>query len=276
VRRRPPHDRSKHSRQALTSLASDRHIGLARALSKLGVCSRTLAAEWIAAGRVRLAGSITRNPEAPVRLGIDRIEVDDRPASAAEKIYFVLNKDRGVVTTASDERGRATVYDSLPESMGRTASQWIAPVGRLDKASEGLLLLTNDTGWAARITAPESHLDKIYHVQIAAVADATLLNSLRLGVENKGETLSVKRVSFLRAGEKNSWIEVVLDEGKNRQIRRMFESQGIEVLRLIRVAIGPLALGDLHHGAVRRLTSAEKSLLDRALAKHTGPRRKHS
>jgi 23S rRNA pseudouridine2605 synthase len=240
----------------------------------LGLCSRSQASQWIAAGRVRLAGAITRNPEAPVRLGIDRIEVDGRPASAAEKIYLVVHKDRGVVTTASDEHGRATVYDSLPESVG-PARQWIAPVGRLDKASEGLLLMTNDTEWAARITAPESHLDKIYHVQIATIAGDALLNSLRRGVENKGKTLSVKRVSFLRAGEKNSWLEVVLEEGKNRQIRRMFESLGIEVLRLIRVSIGPLALGDLQHGTVRRLTSDEKSLLDRALAQRSGSRSEH-
>jgi 23S rRNA pseudouridine2605 synthase len=200
-------------------------------------------------------------------LGVDRIEIDGKPAGAAQKIYLALNKDRGVVTTASDEHGRATVYDSLPDSVGRVASQWIAPVGRLDKASEGLLLMTNDSEWAARITAPESHLDKIYHVQIAAVAGDALLDSLRRGVENKGETLAVKRASFLRAGEKNSWIEIVLDEGKNRQIRRIFASLGIEVVRLIRVSIGPLALGDLRHGAVRRLTPQEKSSMDRALAK---------
>ncbi|HEY2820925.1 MAG TPA: pseudouridine synthase [Candidatus Acidoferrum sp.] len=196
-------------------------------------------------------------------------------AAAAKKIYIVLHKDRGVVTTASDEHGRATVYDFLPGSVAPAAHQWIAPVGRLDKASEGLLLMTNDTEWAARITAPESHLDKTYHVQIAAVAADALLDSLRRGVENKGETLSVKRVSFLRAGEKNSWVEIVLDEGKNRQIRRMFESLGIEVHRLIRVSIGPLALGDLRHGTARRLTSAEKLLLDRALMDSAAAQRKH-
>lgn len=198
-------------------------------------------------------------------MGVDRIEIDGEPASAAERIYLVLNKDRGVVTTASDEHGRATVYDSLPGFVERATTQWISPAGRLDKASEGLLLMTNDTEWAARITAPESHLDKVYHVQIATVAGDALLESLRRGVQSKGELLSVKRVSFLRAGEKNSWIEIVLDEGKNRQIRRMFESLGIEVLRLIRVAIGPLALGDLAKGAVRQLTLAERSSIDHAL-----------
>jgi 23S rRNA pseudouridine2605 synthase len=226
-----------------------------------------------------LAGSVTRNPEAPVRMGIDRIEVDGQTAAAAEKVYFVLNKKRGVVTSASDEHERATVYEFLPASTtGKEAghvNSWIAPVGRLDKASEGLLLMTNDSEWAARITAPESHLDKTYHVQIAAVADDTVLRNLRNGIDSRGETLAAKRASLLRSGEKNSWIEIVLDEGKNRQIRRMLEALGIEVLRLIRVSIGPLALGDLQRGAVRPLTPPEKALLDRALAERAGSREKH-
>jgi 23S rRNA pseudouridine2605 synthase len=247
--------------------SSDRRVGLARALSKLGICSRSQACEWIAAGRVRLSGSITRNPEAPVRLGTDRLEVDGGPTNAREKVYLVLNKKRGVVTTASDEHGRATVYDSLSSSLGKPISQWIAPVGRLDKASEGLLLMTNDSEWAARITAPESHLDKTYHVHVAVFAVDKLCEELRRGVENRGEFLQAQRASLLRTGEKNSWIEIVLDEGKNRQIRRMFESLEIEVLRLIRVTIGPLALGDLKPGAARTLTASEKSSLDRALTR---------
>jgi 23S rRNA pseudouridine2605 synthase len=218
-----------------------------------------------------LSGAITRNPEAPVRLGIDRIEVDGKAAVAAAKIYLVLNKERGVVTTASDEQGRATVYDSLPVSRTDHPGPWIAPVGRLDKASEGLLLMTNDSEWAARVTAPESHLDKTYHVQIGTVADDTVLDRLRRGVENQGERLGAKRASLLRAGEKNSWVEIALDEGKNRQIRRMFESLGIEVLRLIRVSIGPVRLEELQKGTVRHLTLAEKSSLDRAFARAVGP-----
>jgi 23S rRNA pseudouridine2605 synthase len=142
----------------------------------------------------------------------------------------------------------------------------MAPVGRLDQASEGLLLLTNDSAWAAGITAPETHLDKTYHVQVAAIADVQLLASLRRGVDSRGEVLRVKTAMHLRGGEKNSWVEIVLDEGKNRHIRRVFESLGIEVLRLLRVAIGPLALGTLPKGATRPLTSAEKTSLDRAIA----------
>lgn len=202
-----------------------------------------------------------------MRIGIDRIEVDGRPAVAKEKIYLVLNKERGVVTTAADEKGRATVYDSLPERWTGSHAQWVAPVGRLDKASEGLLLMTNDSEWAARITAPESHLDKIYHVQIASIAHERLLATLRSGVEDRGEFLTAKHAALLRAGEKNSWVELVLDEGKNRHIRRMFESLGIEVLRLIRVSIGPLAIGDLKRGEARPLTAQEKLSIDSALTK---------
>lgn len=238
-------------------------MGVARALSKLGLCSRTRAIDFIREGKVRVNGSAVRNPESRVRLGKDRIEVAGKALRAAEKIYLMLNKPRGIVTTAADERGRETVYSLLPDDL-----RWVAPVGRLDRASEGLLLFTNDSEWAARITDPESHLEKTYHVQIGAVADARLLEALRHGVEMpNGETLKAKRASLLRAGEKHSWLEIVLDEGKNRQIRRMLDGLGAEVFRLIRVATGPVPLGDLPKGAHRMLRSEEKSALDRALAR---------
>jgi 23S rRNA pseudouridine2605 synthase len=165
------------------------------------------------------------------------------------------------VTTAADEKGRETVYAYLPEGM-----PWIAPVGRLDKASEGLLLLTNDSEWASRITAPETRLDKTYHVQISAIADEKLLQSLRTGIRaSDGEFLRVKNVRVLRQGERHSWLAIVLDEGKNRHIRRMLEELKIEVLRLVRVSIGPLTLGDLPKGATRPLEPAQKQALDRAM-----------
>lgn len=206
-------------------------------------------------------GALRRDPQTPVRLGKDRIEIDGKPVAAANKIYLVLNKPRGIVATASDEKGRDTVYSLLAAEL-----PWVAPVGRLDKASEGLLLLTNDSEWAARVTAPETHLDKTYHVQIGKIADAPLLETLESGVRtSEGDTLRVKSASLLRQGERNSWLEIILDEGKNRHIRRMFETMGSEVLRLIRVAVGPLALGDLTKGAVRPLTPDEKLTLDRAM-----------
>jgi 23S rRNA pseudouridine2605 synthase len=202
-----------------------------------------------------------KNPEAPVRLGKDRIQIDGKRLAAAEKIYLVLNKPRGIITTASDEKGRDTVYSLLPSPL-----RWVAPVGRLDQASEGLLFLTNDSEWAARITDPITHLDKTYHVQISKLADERLLEVLRRGVElPKGETLKAKHASLLRSGQKHSWLEILLDEGKNRQIRRMLDALGIEVLRLIRVSIGPLQLGDLAKGEHRLLHRHEKVLLDQAM-----------
>ncbi len=239
----------------------DRRIGLARAISKLGFCSRAQASELIRTARVRLNGATRRNPEAPVHIGKDKIEIDGRPLAAAEKIYLVLNKPKDIVTTASDELRRPTVYSLLHPNL-----PWVAPVGRLDKESEGLLLLTNDSEWGARVSAPETHIDKIYQVQIGKPADPTLLAALEKGVQSKhGETLRAKRASILRQEDRNSWLEIVLDEGKNRHIRRMFEGLGIEVLSLIRVAIGPLTLWGLPKGTARALTLAEKVFLDRAM-----------
>ena len=238
-----------------------RRIGLARALSKLGYCSRSRAVGLIQAGRVRLNGSVRTDAETPVRLGRDRIEVDGAPAVATSKIYVVMNKPRGVITTASDEKARRTVYDSLPSQL-----PWVAPVGRLDKASEGLLLLTNDSEWAARITSPETHLDKTYHVQVDVVVQPQQLQAMTSGVRTAtGEMLRAKNASVLRRGGRNTWLTIVLDEGKNRQIRRMLEHLGIDVLRLVRVAIGPLTLGDLAKGTERALTTEEKQMLDGAM-----------
>ena len=254
---------SKTTGKVQSSGNSERRVGLARALSKVGYCSRTTAAELVGAGRVRLNGTVPRNPEAPVRLGIDRIEVDGVRIGRSKQMYWMLNKPRGVVATADDEQGRPTVYSGLPAGL-----PWMGPVGRLDKASEGLLLFTNDSEWAARITAPESHLDKTYHVQIAAIADERMLRDLLSGVKPAdGGTLRAKAARLIRAGEKNSWIEIVLDEGRNRQIRRMLQVCGVEVLRLIRVAIGPLELGPLGKGAARELRREEKLALDRELGR---------
>ncbi|MFZ0136507.1 MAG: pseudouridine synthase [Candidatus Sulfotelmatobacter sp.] len=255
--------------------ASIRKTGLARALSKLGYCSRSRAVALVRAGRVTLNGRIRRDSETPVSGKHDQIAVDGKQVKAQEKIYLMLNKPRGVVTTASDERGRETVYAGLDAKLAAkkglppTNLPWVAPVGRLDKASEGLLLLTNDSEWGARITAPETHLNKTYHVQVGTVADEEFIRVLVQGVRTKdGEILRAKEVRHLRAGQKNCWVEIVLDEGKNRQIRRMIETLGVEVLRLARVAIGPLQLGDLPKGEHRSLTSDEKRMLDRAMSDH--------
>ncbi len=236
-------------------------MGLTRALSKLGYCSRSNALVLIHAGRVRLNGAVRRDPETPVNLGKDQIEVDRQPVATAAKVYFMLNKPRGVMTTASDEKGRQTVYAFLGPDL-----PWVVPVGRLDRASEGLLLLTNDSEWAARVLAPATHLNKTYHVQIGRVADAELLESVARGIKtDEGDLLRARNVRMLRSGKRNSWLEIVLDEGRNRHIRRMLEALGVEVLRLVRVAIGPLPLGQLPKGGVRRLTGEEKQALDLAM-----------
>src|ERR1700687_1902657 len=242
-----------------------RHVELARALSKLGYCSRSQASELIRAGRVTLNGETRHDPETPVRLERDRIEVDRRIIGEEAKLYLMLNKPRGVVTTASDEKGRDTVYSCLSEGL-----PWVAPVGRLDKASEGLLLLTNDSEWAARISDPETHLDKTYHVQAGALIDETLLIEMTKGMRSGNrELLRAKQARVLRSGQHNTWLEIVLDEGKNRQIRRMLEVSNIEVLRLVRVAIGPLILGKLAKGASRTLSSEEKHAIDRVMKMST-------
>jgi 23S rRNA pseudouridine2605 synthase len=213
-----------------------------------------------------LNGKIRRNPETPVSDDRDRIAVDGKLIKPEAKVYVMMNKPRGVVTTAADEKGRETVY-ALLNSEKEKSLPWLAPVGRLDKASEGLLLMTNDSEWGARIAAPETHLDKTYHVQLGTVVDDRFVQTLIRGVQVQGEMFRAKRARRLRAGQKNCWLEIILDEGKNRQIRRMMEALGVEVLRLIRVAIGPLQLGNLAKGAHRSLTADEKRMLDRSLQK---------
>jgi 23S rRNA pseudouridine2605 synthase len=244
-----------------------RRVGVARALSKLGFCSRAAGFALARAGRVRVNEVVRRDPEWPVHLGKDRIAVDGQLVDESKRVYLVLNKPRGVVTTSSDEKGRETVYAYLEEGL-----PWVAPVGRLDKASEGLLLLTNDSEWAGKITAPQTHLDKTYHVQLAKLADEEMLKSMIAGVQTSEGNLQVKRAALLRSGAKSSWIEVVLDEGKNRQIRKILDGLGVEVLRLVRVQIGPLALEKLGKGQVRQLTADEKRAIDRAIAAGMKPR----
>jgi 23S rRNA pseudouridine2605 synthase len=233
-------------------LKPPRH-GVARVISKLGLGSRTQAAQWVRAGRVRVNGKVVLDPEFPVRQGQDQVDVSGQNAAPAARVVLMLNKPRGLVTTTQDEHGRATVYSCLADA----ALPWLAPVGRLDKASEGLLLFSNDPAWAARITDPASAVEKTYHVQIDRLPDAALLAALQRGIAVDGEHLSVRAARCLRSGGKNAWLEVVLSEGRNRQIRRLLAALEVSVLRLVRVAIGPLALGQLAKGQWRMLTEGE-------------------
>ena len=233
--------------------------GLARALSKLGLCSRREAAEWIKAGRVAVDGRAVRDPEFPVVRGQQQVSVDGRPIEEVARVYLMLNKPRGLVTSASDERGRDTVYRCFEGA----SLPWLGPVGRLDKASEGLLLFCNDPQWAAGVTSPLHGPDKTYHVQVDAIPDAAVLAGLVAGIDQDGESLRARSARLLRAGEKNAWLEIVLDEGRNRQIRRLLAAFDVGVLRLVRVAIGSLVMGDLGKGAWRELSAEEVAALTR-------------
>jgi 23S rRNA pseudouridine2605 synthase len=248
------HAARMQSRPSQRSPATVRH-GVARVISKAGLCSRTQAAEWVRAGRVAVNGRPVADPEHPVRQGLDRVTVDGAPLGASARVYLALNKPRGLVTTARDERQRDTVYACLAGS----GLPWLAPVGRLDQASEGLLLMSNDPAWAAAITDPVQAVDKTYHVQVDAIPDEALLQKLVVGVVDEGEALAARSATLLRSGTRNAWLEIVLDEGRNRQIRRLLAAHGLGVLRLVRVAIGDVALGDLAKGAWRELTPAEVS-----------------
>ena len=231
--------------------------GVARVISKLGWGSRTQATEWVLAGRVRVNGRVVRDAELAVRKGIDRIDIDGREADPAKRAALMLNKPRGLVTTTRDQHGRATVYSCLADA----ALPWLAPIGRLDKASEGMLLFSNDPTWAARISDPGTGPSKTYHVQIDRITDPSLLRDLELGAMVEGRRLKVSSVRSLRSGEKNAWLEIVLDEGRNRHIRRLLQAFDVSVVRLVRVAIGSLSLGSLAKGRWRMLTEREMDSL---------------
>jgi 23S rRNA pseudouridine2605 synthase len=230
-------------------------VSIARALSKLGYCSRSAGERLVEAGRVRVNGTLVRAISIRVAPEADCIEVDGAVVTKSKHVYIALNKPRGLVTTRDDPEGRDTIYDCLDDDL-----PFLGAVGRLDKASEGLLLLTNDTRWANALLAPESHVDKTYHVQVRTTDSA--------GVR-EGVSAGVKSIETLRTGSRSTaWFTIVLDEGRNRQIRRLFEAIDVAVLRLVRVAIGPLALGTLAKGEWRHLTAREVA----ALTKSAGSR----
>ena len=254
--RRDPRRASAPARPAAQPSDAPRH-GLARVLSKAGLCSRTEAARWIGEGRVTVDGRTINNPEFPIIDGRHVVRVDGQPLDAPRRLHIVLNKPRGLVTTAQDEQGRDTVYRCFDGA----GLPWLAPVGRLDKASEGLLLFSNDPQWAARLTDPSTGPDKTYHVQIDAIPDAAQLAALCSGVDDDGEFLRARQARLLRSGDKTAWLEVVLEEGRNRHIRRLLAAFDINVLRLVRVGIGRLPLGTLAKGAWRELEPHELDLL---------------
>ena len=226
--------------------------GLARVLSKAGICSRTVAAEWIRAGRVRVDGRVVLDPERRIAEEGSAVTLDGRRIAAAESSYWALHKPRGYVTTRSDPAGRPTVYDLLED-----LREWVVPVGRLDLETSGLLLLTNDTRFAERVTNPETHVEKVYRVTAMPRLDGAALERLRRGVVLADGPTRPARVERIRDRGPCTLIEIAITEGRNRQVRRMIREVGARAEKLERIAIGPVELGSLAAGALRRLTSAE-------------------
>ena len=229
---------------------------LERVLSKAGLGSRTDARKWIGAGRVKVNGKLVQTPDYWVDLARDKVTLDDHLVKASEKIYLLLYKPTGYLTTFKDPEGRPTVYDLIQD-----AGRWVVPVGRLDLDTSGLLLLTSDTRFAERVTNPDYKVSKTYLVKTSTLLVDHQLQQLRDGVElNDGPTqpAQVKRV---RDSAKHSFIEITIQEGRNRQVRRMIEAIGSKVLKLVRTEIGGLRIGDLPIGRYRELTPAEVALL---------------
>ena len=225
---------------------------LDRALSRAGSCSRTQASEWIRAGRVRVAGVVVLDPGRWVDPARDDIRLDGRPLRARTRIYLALHKPVGYLTSRGDPSGRRTVYDLVGDERA-----WVAPVGRLDRDTSGLLFLTNDTLWAERITGPEHEVAKTYRAQVAPRIEEAALERLRAGLLLDDGPTRPAEARKLRDAGPTSIVELTITEGRNRQVRRMFRALGHRVRALKRVAIGGVELGELASGRVRPLTPAE-------------------
>lgn len=231
-------------------------VPLERALSKLGVASRSQTREWILAGKLQVNGKTVKDPWFPVIPETDQFVVEGRAMSRSADCTVMMYKPKGVVTTKADEKGRPTVFTLLPPEM-----QALHPVGRLDMASTGLLLLTNDTRLSDFLTDPANGIPRTYVVTIESQLLDHELAQIKDGIMDEGELLKPSQLTLLKASRKESHFLVELTEGKNREIRRIFAFFGHRVRKLKRIAFGPLELGDLAPGAVRPLTEAEMSAL---------------
>lgn len=225
---------------------------LERVLSKSGLGSRTDARSWIAAGRARVNGQVVRNPDHWVDLERDKVSFDGKPLAKQKPVYLLLYKPKGYLTTYRDPEGRPTIYDLLPE-----VDRWVVPVGRLDLDTSGLLLLTNDTQFAERMTNPDYKVPKTYLVKASTYLADDQLDLLRNGIELKDGPTRPARVTRIREAGGKTVFEITITEGRNRQVRRMVEALDSKVLKLVRVAIGPLRIGDLQVGKTRELTPEE-------------------
>ena len=232
---------------------------LDRVLSKAGICSRTEAREWIVRGRVKVNGRPAKDPELWVNLDRDIVLLDGRPLRTEKRIHILLYKPKGYLTTYKDPDGRPTVYDLIG-----SVDQWVFPVGRLDQDTSGLLVMSNDSDFAEHLTNPEHHVPKTYLVKSATLLSDEQLDQLRRGLQlNDGPTRPAQ-VRRIRDGENKSFFEITISEGRNRQVRRMVEALGSKVLKLVRVAIGPVRIQDLQIGHWRHLASDEIRVLRKA------------
>ncbi len=233
---------------------------LDRVLSRLGHASRTEARAAILAGRMKVNGRTVRDPGVWVRPERDAILFDGRRVKPARKRYLLFYKPKGVITSHGDPDGRETIYRYLGEE-----NKWVAPVGRLDKDTSGLLLLTNDTEFGEFISNPESEIPKTYMVKVNSLMSDEVIAQLNSGVEMKrGDRAQPVSVRRREDRGKYSWLDVVLNEGKNREVRRMIEAVGFKVLKLVRTRIGPLTLDGMEVGKWRELSPAEVAVLRRA------------
>ena len=225
---------------------------LERVLSKAGLGSRVDARGWIRGGRVKVNGQVVRDPDQWIDMKRDRVRLDGKPLQARERVYLLLYKPTGYLTTYRDPKGRPTVYDLIAD-----LGTFVSPVGRLDLDTSGLLLMTNDNQLAERVTNPESHVSKTYLVKTSIKLTDEQLQQLRDGIELSDGPTRPARVKRVRDSEKYTHLEITLTEGRNRQVRRMIEALGATVLKLVRVKIGSIAIGTLQIGKWRSLTPVE-------------------
>ena len=225
---------------------------LERVLSKAGVGSRTEARAWVREGRVKVNGKIARDPDLWIDMDRDRVRLDDKPLEPRERVYVLLYKPAGYLTTYKDPKGRPTVYDLITD-----VGTFVSPVGRLDLDTSGLLLMTNDTQFAERVTNPLSHVPKTYLVKASTVLTDAQLQTLRDGLELADGMTRPAIVGRVRDSGKYTHFEITLTEGRNRQVRRMVEALGARVLKLVRIRIGPVSIGTLPIGTWRGLTRRE-------------------